>query len=359
MNQPNARTLTLFDLLARRWRAAAPIADLRFNEDGSATAFATADGSVLIAAAPDAEPPESRIRISGDLGQITLRPRTADPAPLVAVSGLADAAAPLAAAEAGFLVGDADGRVLRLAADGSAEPLLGLDSAVVALDHASGVTAAADGATLTLVGPEATRRWPRPGIRTLALAADGHRLAAADATGLVILDAAAEQARPLSGATRLAWRLDGAWLAAALGAEGVALIDPADPEARRLPGFPAAVQSLAWSGPAGALVAGGAFRIAAWDATTLPSTDRALVTGQPGLVVVEAVAAHPTLPLVAAGYANGQVIVARVGSRDELLLRQDGAAVTCLAFSPDGRHLAIGDAAGTAAIASFPPQMFK
>ena len=29
------------------------------------------------------------------------------------------------------------------------------------------------------------------------------------------------------------------------------------------------------------------------------------------------------------------------------------------AFSPDGRHLAIGDAAGTAAIATFPPQMFK
>ena len=76
-------------------------------------------------------------------------------------------------------------------------------------------------------------------------------------------------------------------------------------------------------------------------------------------VVVEAVAAHPTRPLVAAGFANGQVVIAAIGGRDELLLRQAGAAVTRLAFSPDGNQLAIGDADGALAIASFPSQMFK
>lgn len=70
-------------------------------------------------------------------------------------------------------------------------------------------------------------------------------------------------------------------------------------------------------------------------------------------------AAHPARGLVAAGLANGQVLIAEIGGRDELLLRQGGEAVTALAFSPDGRHLAIGDAGGTLAIATFPPQLFK
>lgn len=359
MNQPATRTLTLFDLLARRWQAPAPIADLRFTGDGSATAFVTTDGAVLIAAAPDSEPPESRIRITGDLGQITLRPRTADPAPLIAVTGLADGAAPLAATDRGFLVGQGDGRVLRLDPDGRTATVLGLATPVVAIDHAAGTIAAAAGAILALAGPDGIRRLTMPSTRAVAVAPDGRRIAAADATRITLLDDTAERSRPIAGAVRLAWRGDGRWLAAALGDDGVALVDPDAPDALRIPDFPAPVRSLAWSDPARAFVAAGAFRIAAWDAATLPPADRPLVTGQPGLVAVDAVAAHPTRPLVAAGYANGQVIVARVGSRDELLLRQDGAAVTCLGFSPDGRHLAIGDAAGAAAIASFPPQMFK
>jgi hypothetical protein len=36
-----------------------------------------------------------------------------------------------------------------------------------------------------------------------------------------------------------------------------------------------------------------------------------------------------------------------------------GSAVTALAWSGDGRHLAIGAVDGTAAIVTFPAQMFK
>ena len=370
MNQQNAQALTLFDLLARRWQASAAIADVRFTADGTAAAFATADGSVLIDAAPDPEPPETRIRVTGDLGQITVRPRTRDAAPLVTVSGLADGAPPLAAAGPDFLVGDAEGRVLRLSPDGATTPVLTLPETIVALDHAAGVTAATDAGSLALAGPEGERRWDFPGLRTLALAPDGRRIAAANAAQLVLVDDDVRTV-PLFGATRLAWRGDGAWIAAALGAAGLALVDAAeregvregerrgDPGPIRLRDFPAPVRSLGWSAAGGVFVASGAFRIAAWDAGALPATDRPLVTGQSGLVVVEAVAVHPTRALVAAGFANGQVVIAQIGSRDELLLRQTGASVTCLAFSADGRHLAIGDADGSAAVASFPPQMFK
>ncbi len=354
MNQPNARTLTLFDLLARRWQADAAIAAVRFASRGEVAAFATATGAVLLAAEPDAEPPESRVRISGDLGQITLRPREQEPAALRVVPDLADGAVPLAAAGDRILVGAGDGRVLALAPDGSQETLRRLDGAIAALDHASGITAAADATVVTLAGPDGTRALSLPGVRALALTRDG-RLAAADAERITVDG----HTLPIAGAVRLAWRDDGAWLAAALGAHGVALAPADGSDPLRLGDFPAPVGDLAWSVPGQAFVAAGAFRIAAWDAGAFPATDRPLVTGHPGLVVVEAVAAHPTKPLIAAGYANGQVVIAQVGRRDELLLRQDGGAVTALAFSPDGRHLAIGDAAGGAAIASFPPQMFK
>lgn len=349
MNQPAERTLTLFDLLARRWQADAAIATVRFA--GSETAaFATAAGTVFVTAEPDAEPPERRIRVTGDLGQITLRPRESDPAPLRAIGGLADGPVPLAVAADRLLAGTGDGRVVAITADGSVDTLFRLGGAVTALDHGGGLTAAADAESVVIAG----RTLPMAGVRALALAPDG-RLAAADATG-VTLDG---RRFALAGATRLAWRGDGGWLAAALGGEGVALMAGDGDAAVRLDGFPAPVRDLAWSAPAGAFAAAGAFRIAAWDARALPATDRPLVTGQPGLVVVEAVATHPVKPIVAAGYANGQVVIAQIGSRDELLLRQDGAAVTALAFSPDGRALAIGDAAGGAAVVGFPPQMFK
>lgn len=355
MNQHNARPLTLYDLIARRWDTGAPVAALRFG--ATTAAFAGADGALRIAAAPDAEPPDSRVRVTGDLGQITLRPRSQDPAPLMALTGLADAAPPVAAAGGDFLVGAADGRVLRITPDGEALTLLDLSGPVRALDHAGGVTAAADAETLALQG-EAIRRLPRPGVVALAVAPGGVEIAAAGADDLRLIGAATERGLALSGVLALAWRGDGRWLAAALGSEGAALVGPALAPVR-LGGFPAPVRSLDWSGPGRAFVAAGAFRIAAWDAAALPATDRPLVTGQPGLVAVEAVAAHPARPLVAAGYANGQVTIAQAGARDELLLRHEGAPVTCLAFSPDGRHLAIGDAGGEAAIATFPSQMFK
>lgn len=355
MNQQNARPLTLYDLIARRWDTGAPVAALRFG--ATTAAFAGADGALRIAAAPDAEPPDSRVRVTGDLGQITLRPRSQDPAPLVALTGLAETAPPIAAAEGDFLVGAADGRALRVSPDGEALTLFDLDGPILALDHAGGVTAAADAATLALHGAT-IRRLPRPGIAALAVSPGGTEVAAAGAGELRLVGAETERRLALSGVLSLAWRDDGRWLAAALGPDGAALVGPALAPVR-LRGFPAPVRCIGWSGPGRAFIAAGAFRIAAWDAAALPATDRPLVTGQPGLVAVEAVAAHPTRPLIAAGYANGQVTIAQAGARDELLLRHEGAPVTCLAFSPDGRHLAIGDAGGEAAIATFPSQMFK
>lgn len=359
MDLGDTRTLTLFDLLARNWDAPGAVIDLRFDVAGTTLAVATASGAVALAAVADDEPPEKRLRVSGDLGQTTIRPRSGTPAPMILLSGLADAGPPIAAAgAAGFLVGGGDGHVLRLAPDGGAEPTpVSLEGAIRALDGSpGGGIAAADAASLAHHGAI----LPRAGVTGLAFAPDGRRLAVARGDGVAILDGhggATDIALPATGPMR--WRADGTWLAVALGRAGLGLADPATGAGTIVGDFPAPVGDLAWSAAAGAVVASGAFRIAAWDGTRLPASDRPLVTGHPGLVLVTAVACHPSRRLVAAGYANGQVVIAEIGGRDELLLRQSGAEVTALAFSPDGRHLAIGDAAGTAAIATFPPQMFK
>ena len=76
------------------------------------------------------------------------------------------------------------------------------------------------------------------------------------------------------------------------------------------------------------------------------------------MVAVVAVAAHPTRRLIAAGYANGQIVIAEPGRRDELILKASGPAPAALAWSADGRMLAIA-AADAVSLATLPDALFK
>ncbi|MFI0844162.1 WD40 repeat domain-containing protein [Mesorhizobium sp. IMUNJ 23232] len=372
MNQQSMRNLSLFDLLARNWQCQSPVAGLCFSGDGFSVAFACADGTIAIAAAEDREPPEVRLRVSGDLGQTTIRPRERPPAPLIITTAFGDAAAPLAAQpRSGFLVGAASGDVLPVSTAGDiGEPVFKTSGPVIALDRAAQVGIIAAGCERDAVlwrGASDTRRLDldKP-LSVLALSPDGRRLALGFGDGLSIHPTQGSgaprdlplPARPIA----LGWSLDGAWLACGLETSGLALVSVADGNCSIVPGFAAPVRDIAWSAPAKALFASGAFRIAGWSTSALPldgKTGGALETGHAGLVPIEAVAAHPAKPLVAAGSANGRIVVAKAGSRDELVVRPLGGAVTVLAWSADGRHLAIGCADGTAAVATFPDQLFK
>lgn len=375
MNQHAIQNLTLFDLLARSWRRPAAIADLRFSADASAVACTSVDGTVAIAAVADQEPPESRIRVSGDLGRTTIRPREKPPAPLIATAALGDGDVPLASyLSSGFLVGTAAGEAVHLAADGNLmETLVKIDGPVVAVDHnpRTAITAVSNRQNVFLARGQGDairlRHDATPSMDALAFSPGGRRLAHALGDGLSIwaVDGDAAPIRDVSFSARpvsIRWSGDGTWLACGLEAGGFALVSAADGRADIIEGFPSPVRTVCWSLPENSLFASGAFRIAGWSMTAPPldgDTSGALETGRAGLVPIETVAAHPAKKLIAAGYANGRITIAQIGARDELLVRPLGSAVTALAWSGDGRHLAVGAVDGTAAIVTFPAQMFK
>jgi len=374
MNQQITRSLSLFDLLARRWELSAEVKSIRFATDGSSAAFSCDDGTVAIARTEDREPPEDRIRVSADLGQSTIRPRSGPPEPLVISESFGPKAPPLAAIGAGdFLVGAADGLSLVSVANGTRSAGVVLDGAVAELDHApaSGLIAASSGSEVVIVdGNNVSVRLPFESGRvakTLAFSPDGRRLAVIADRRLEIWNVGGEMSEAVAfdlpeGAGDAAWNGDGTWLALPLAAGGFMIVDVEGKRIGAVGDFPAGTRSVAWSSPANALAVSGAYRIAAWSMERPPLEDPrhgALVTGRAGLVVVETIAAHPRRPLVAAGYADGKIVIAEIGARDELLVRPSGGAITAFAWSPDGRHLAVADADGKASLVTFPNQLFK
>ncbi|SCB40196.1 WD40 repeat domain-containing protein [Rhizobium hainanense] len=374
MNQQTAGKLSMFDLFARSWQRPAAVVDLRFNTNDTAVAFAGADGSLAIAPLADNESPEKRIRRSADFGQATIRPRKAPPPPLIETAALTQSMLPIAVGPSDrFVVANGDGELLSVDASGEIEsggirlgrPVKGLD-----YHEEKRITALSDGAALHLShdgGPLRQLESAVDGkIDAIAISPDGLNVAAATAAGLAIWQTSAttgcDHIRLPERPVLIRWTADNRWLACALETGGVALVEPGAKRIGLLQDFPTPVSSLCWSRPANALVAAGAFRIAAWSMETPPLADSrsgALTTGRTGYVAIERVAAHPSKDLVAASYANGAIVIARIGSGDELPVRHAGEPVTVMAWSADGNHLAIGATDGSAAIVTFPPQIFK
>ncbi|WP_162683178.1 WD40 repeat domain-containing protein [Rhodobacteraceae bacterium DSL-40] len=379
MEETLTRAPTLYDLLAREWGAGSPVGALLFNADGSAVAAGLEDGSVALARLEDEEAPEKRLRLDFETGRTTIRPRERPPAPLARTEPLGEGAPVLAAfRDTGFAAGTSDGRILQItprgqvvrlrAGDGRA--ILGLDRAAPRGGQPGRLAAATAGGvcildedTLETVA-EIDTDAPVSGI---AFSPDGQALAIAQAGGVSIWSSSGGAAPVLSLAVEgkpstLRWSAAGDLLIAGCAEGGIEAIWPAEGAQARIEG-PAPGADLALNQVAGAVIASGGLRPAAW---ALPATPKAaarvqaIATGSPGIAAIDAVTTHPDRALSAFGYANGLVQIAQVGKADELVVRPgDGAAVRALAWSRDGRHMAIGTARGNVALVAFPKNMFK
>ena len=360
--------LQLFDLIARDWQLASPATDVTFNADNSAVAFSCANGAVFLAATVDKESSNTRIRRAVDTARVTIAPRAKPHAPLKAADytdGRSTNVVPHG--QRNFAFAKSNGRINTLTPGGIAVHL-----PAKATGPITAVAMTADGATLGygcgdmvfLTGSDKDEKQcllAPAGINSIAFSPDDKTLAVSHDHGVtlwnVIDTTDTSVTLPLTGKpAAIAWRADGAWLTVCLGADGFCAIDVPDLKPHTYGNFPSPVMSVAFGGLSNSVVAAGAFRVAAWGLEE--QTD--IMSGKAGLVLINAVATCPTRNLVAAGYANGLLSLAEIGIPSEILLREDtGAGITAMAWSSDGKFLAVAGADGSAALVDFPDSMFK
>lgn len=120
----------------------------------------------------------------------------------------------------------------------------------------------------------------------------------------------------------------------------------------RMSGYAARVRSFAWSGDGRFLATGGSDQLILWPFHgkdgPMGKSPRLLAPHSARLGVV---ACHPKQGVVAAGFADGLVLLARIEDGAEILVRRpDGVPVSALSFSRDGGLLALGSENGQAGI---------
>jgi WD40 repeat protein len=125
-----------------------------------------------------------------------------------------------------------------------------------------------------------------------------------------------------------------------------------DRQHMRMSGYAARVTSLGWTVGGRWLATSGSTQIILWPFQTKDGP----MGKQPKLLApsehrVAMVACHPKQDIVAAGYADGMVLLVRVEDGAEILAKRPGdAPITALAWSADGTLLAFGTESGEAGI---------
>jgi WD40 repeat protein len=350
----------LISLLGARWALGAPPIAAVWPAGDEAACFGLADGTVVTAPARWDGAARVQPRASGGM---ELVPATAPRPPVVRI-GVHDGPSLVLAAdvEGRLLSGGQDGRLVRLGADGQATTVASdPDGAPIA--H---LAVARGGALAWAAGAHvrcgtAAREMAGP-VTALAVDPTGERLAVAHPAGVTVWSVADDTAAelPYPGAhLALAWRADARLLASGL-QNGTAVVwDRTQGGRSVLEGSGARLASLAFSRPGGFLATSGGQRVACWDVGDV-AAPRRREGGVGSTQPVVRVACHPRRVLVAAGYANGAVLVCQPGSTDILFAREaGGGAVTVLAWSADGAHLALGVEGGEVGIVAFPDSLFR
>jgi WD40 repeat protein len=193
-------------------------------------------------------------------------------------------------------------------------------------------------------------------VGALAFAPKGVRLAVAHYNGVSLWFPNAK-AEP----ERLEWK--GSHLAATFSPDGrflvTAMQEPtlhgwrlADRKDMRMQGYAARVRSLDWTADGKWLASSGANQLVLWPfhGKDGPMGKSASMLA-PAEAQLEMVACHPKEPIVAAGYADGLILLVRIDDGAEILARKPGGApITALAWSEAGTLLAFGTEDGDAGV---------
>jgi WD40 repeat protein len=313
----------------------APVAACAFSRDGTTVGFGLGDGQVRL--------------LPADVKQ----PATAAAEPLHKGAVLSLIGDPTGD---GFVSGGDDGRLLRVALDGAATLIADQKGKWIdklAAHRATGAIAASVGKMALVVDKAGEVREFGPHQSTVAgldFSKDGSRVAAAHYDGITVWSIGAVTLPPRRFAWRgshvaLKWSTDGKFIATGTQENDIHVWRIAQATDMRMQGYPAKVKSLSWSADARWLYTSSQPVFTAWPfAGKGPEGKPPLQFGDEGAGLITVVAAHPTgTEYVAGGYDSGELQVGDIKSKRSAVLKMsDDSSVTCLAWSPDGTHLAAG-----------------
>ena len=130
-----------------------------------------------------------------------------------------------------------------------------------------------------------------------------------------------------------------------------------DGQHMRMSGYPGKVRSFAWAQGGKFLATAGASEAILWPFTgkngPMGANPTMIAPAAKAGVRVSQVAGQAGAPVIAAGFADGLILLCRIEDGAEILVREpDGDAVTALAWRADGRAVAFGTESGKAGVAS-------
>ena len=315
----------------------APAAACAFSTDGNLVAFGLGDGRVRVLPADiqAAETPAGEPLHGGAVLDLV-----ADPA------------------GSGFVSGGDDGRLLRVAADGTGGEIAtqkGRWYEHLAAHRATGAIAASAGKNAYVAkGSEVREFGPHPStVAGIDFSKDGSRIACAHYGGVTVWSIGNVVLPPRHFAWRgshvaLKWSTDGKFIATGTQENDIHVWRMAQATDMRMQGYPAKVKSLSWTADARFLFTSAQPVFTAWPFSGKgPEGKPPLQFGDEGAGLMSVVAAHPQAEFVAGGYDSGELQLGDLKTKRSVVLRMsDGAAITCLAWSPDGWRLAVGTDSG-------------